>query len=178
MFRVVCQLFFLERLRSLEFRVGRDYLCCWFKIWFFRLDGDRVYKNFVFQEDVDYQEYEVEVEYDEIQYFVYSLFVEGDGEDDEEQYDEEEDDGVEEVIVVDGYWLEFVNDGVQELGQREFGRERSGGRSGSQTSGRRRIMKQQVDMFEIYYLKRAFCQVYYDAGIVGFGNFIRKLGEF
>lgn len=48
----------------------------------FLLDGDRVNENFVFQEDVDYQEYEVEVKYDEVEDFVYSLFVEGDGEND------------------------------------------------------------------------------------------------
>lgn len=119
MLRAVCQLPLLERSRSLEPRVGRDHPCCWFKIWLFRLDGDRAYKNFVFQEDADHQEHEVEAEHDETQHFVHPPFAEGDGEDDEEQHDEEEDDGAEEAIAADGHWLESVNDGVQEPGQRE-----------------------------------------------------------
>lgn len=97
----------------------------------FPLDGDRALEHFVFQEDADHQEHEVEAKHDEAQYFVHPPFAEGDREDDEKQHDEEEDDGAEEAVAADSHWLESVDDGVEEPGQwkpeRKKGRQEGGG---------------------------------------------------
>lgn len=96
----------------------------------FPLDGDRALEHFVFQEDADHQEHEVEAKHDEAQYFVHPPFAEGDREDDEKQHDEEEDDGAEEAVAADSHWLESVDDGVEEPGQwkpeRKKGRQEGG----------------------------------------------------
>lgn len=92
----------------------------------FPLDGDRTLENFVFQEDADHQEHEVEAKHDEAQYFVHAPLAEGDGKDDKEQHDEEEDDGAEEAVAADGHGRESVDDGVEEPGQGEPERKRSG----------------------------------------------------
>lgn len=91
----------------------------------FPLDGDRALENFVFQEDADHQEREVEAKHDEAEDFVHPPLAEGNGEDDKEQHDEEEDDGTEEAIAADSHWLESVDDGVEEPGQWEPARKRS-----------------------------------------------------
>lgn len=85
----------------------------------FPLDGDRANENFVFQEDADHQEHEVEAKHDEAEDFVHPPFAEGDGENDKKQHDEEKDDGTEEAIAADSHWAESVDDGVEEPGQWE-----------------------------------------------------------
>jgi hypothetical protein len=91
----------------------------------FPLDGDRAHENFVFQEDADHQEHEVEAKHDEAEDFVHPPFAEGDGENDKKQHDEEKDDGTEEAIAADSHWAESVDDGVEEPGQWEPERKRS-----------------------------------------------------
>lgn len=98
----------------------------WVEDMAFPLDGDRALEHFVLQEDADHQEHEVEAKHDEAQNFVHPPLAEGDGEDDEEQHDEEEDDGAEEAVAAHGHRRESVDDGVEEPGQGEPERKRSG----------------------------------------------------
>lgn len=75
--------------------------------------------DLVFQHDADHQEDEIQHEHDEAEQFAHAPLAGGDGDDDEEEHDEEEHDCTEEAVGADFHWLQAVDKGPHEPGERQ-----------------------------------------------------------
>lgn len=84
-------------------------------------DGDRTGNDFVLQHDTDDEEHEVEQEHEKAQKLAHPPLASGNGHDDEEEHEEEEDDRAEQAVAAHLYWLEVVDDVVDEPGERQTG---------------------------------------------------------
>lgn len=77
-------------------------------------DGDGAGDNFVLQHDADDEEHKVEQEHEQSQQLAHFPMTNRDGDDNEEQHEEEEDDGAEQAVAAHLYWLEVIQDVVDE----------------------------------------------------------------
>lgn len=77
-------------------------------------DGDRAGDDSVLQHDTDDEENKVEQKHEEAQQLAHSPLASRDGDDDEEEHEEEKNDGAEQAIAAHLYWLEVIDDVVEE----------------------------------------------------------------